>query len=83
MFDLDVSDDRVAVAALGRRLGLDVLSPAAQAADRSGAMPTDVARQLHDTGLTALVAEAYGGGGVPDVGTHMVAVEALAYGEPA
>ncbi len=82
MFDLDVSDDRVAVAGLGRTLGLDVLSPAAKDAERLRAVPAEVGKTLHETGLTVLVDEAFGGGGIPDVGTHMIAVEALSYGDP-
>ncbi len=82
MFDLDVSDDRVAVAALGRGIGLDVLSPVARAAEKQRSIPADVNRALHETGLTVLVDESHGGGGLPSIGTHMVAVEAMAYGDP-
>ncbi len=82
MFDLDVSDERIAVRDLGRSLGLDVLSPAAKDAERTRSVPSSVLGALHETGLTVLIDEAFGGGGVPDVGTHMIAVEALAYGDP-
>lgn len=82
MFDLDVSDDRVAVAALGRQIGLDVLSPVARAAEKAREIPAEVRQTLHETGLTVLIDEAYGGGGMASVGTHMGAVEALAYGDP-
>ena len=83
MFDLDMSDDRMAVASLARGLGLDVLSPAAKDAERHRAVPSAIRRTLHETGLTTVVDEAHGGGGVPDICTHMIAVEALAYGDPA
>ena len=83
MFDLDLSDDRLAVADLARSLGLDLLSPAAKDAERQRAMPRTIARTLLETGLTTLVDEAHGGGGLPDICTHMIAVEALAYGDPA
>ena len=83
MFDLDLSDDRMAVAGLARGLGLDVLSPAAKVAERNRAVPQAIRRALHETGLTTVVDEAHGGGGVPDICTHMIAVEALAYGDPA
>lgn len=82
VFDLDVSDERLAVRDLGRSLGLDVLSPAAKEAERSRRLPPSVLAPLHESGLTVLVDEANGGGGLPDVGTHLVAVEALAYGDP-
>lgn len=83
MFDLDLSDDRMAVADLARNLGLDLLSPAAKDAERQRAVPAAVTRTLHETGLTTLIDEAHGGGGLPDICTHMIAVEALAYGDPA
>ena len=83
MFDLDLSHDRMAVADLARNLGLDVLSPAAKDAERHRSVPDAVSRTLHETGLTTLVDEAHGGGGLPDICTHMIAVEALAYGDPA
>ena len=83
MFDLDLSDDRMAVAGLARGLGLDVLSPAAKEAEHQRAGPAAIRRTLHETGLATVVDEAYGGGGVPDICTHMIAVEALAYGDPA
>ena len=82
MFDLDVSDDRVAVAGLGRGIGLDVLSPAARAAEQARVIPVDVTQTLWDTGLTVLVDEQYGGGGIASIGTHMLAIEALSYGDP-
>jgi alkylation response protein AidB-like acyl-CoA dehydrogenase len=82
MFDLDVSDERLAVADLGRGLAMDVLSPAAKRAERERAIPAEVRRSLHETGLTTLVGEAFGGGGIPTIGTHMVAVEAMSYGDP-
>jgi alkylation response protein AidB-like acyl-CoA dehydrogenase len=82
VFELDVSDDRIAVAALARGLAVDILDPAAREAERSHAVPSAVGRALHSTGLLAMVDEAYGGGGVPDICTHMAAVEAFAYGDP-
>ena len=82
VFDLDVSDDRLAVVALGRSLGLDLLSPASKDAERAGAVPDAILRTLHETGLTVPVAEAFGGGGLPDIETHLAAVEVLSYGDP-
>ena len=83
MFDLDVSDDRTAVVHLARSLALDVVSPAAKAAEYQRVISADVMQTLHNTGLTTLVSESHGGGGVPEVGTHMIAVEGLSYGDPA
>ena len=83
MFDLDVSDDRTSVVDLARSLALDVLSPAAKDAEKQRAIPAEVMHTLHDTGLTTLVSDSHGGGGLPEVGTHMVAIEALSYGDPA
>ena len=82
MIDLDLSDEQQAVIELTRDLGLSELSPAARAAEAAGALPVGVASALHATGLTTPVAEAHGGGGIPDAVTHILAVEGLAYGDP-
>jgi alkylation response protein AidB-like acyl-CoA dehydrogenase len=82
MFDLDISDETVAVVSLCRSLGIDVLDPAAKASERSASVPDDVRRALFETGLTTPVDERFGGGGRPSAQTRFAAVEALAYGDP-
>jgi alkylation response protein AidB-like acyl-CoA dehydrogenase len=80
--DLDLTDEQRAVADLARDLGLRVLAPAARQAEAAGVVPDVVAAALHGTGLTAPVPEDFGGGGVPDAVTHLLAVEGFAYGDP-
>lgn len=82
MFDLDISDETIAVVSLCRALGMDVLSPSAKAAEGASAVPDDVRRALFETGLTTPVDEKFGGGGCPSTQTRFAAVEALAYGDP-
>ena len=80
--DLDLSDEQTAVAELARDLGGHVLAPAARAAETAGTVSDAVLVALHDTGLTAPVPESFGGGGLPDAVTHVLAVEGFAYGDP-
>ena len=82
MFDPDLTSEQEAVAELARDLGLQRLAPTARAAEKDRAVPADVRAALFETGLTTPVAEAFGGGGVPDALTQMVAIEGLAYGDP-
>ncbi len=81
MFDLDTSDETVAVTELGRNLGLNVLFPAAKEAERDGLIPQAVRQSLFESGLTVAVPEAFGGGGVPSCSTQVTATEALSYGD--
>jgi alkylation response protein AidB-like acyl-CoA dehydrogenase len=82
MFDLDTSEETNAVVDVSRALALDVLYPAARAAEKSGSVPDGVRRALFDTGLTAPVGEAFGGGGRPSCATQLAAIESLSYGDP-
>jgi alkylation response protein AidB-like acyl-CoA dehydrogenase len=82
MMDLEPADEHIAVAEVARGIGLDLLSPAARQAETDAAVPDGVWKTLTETGLTAPVPEEFGGGGVPDTVTQMIAVENLAYGDP-
>lgn len=81
MFDIDRSDDTLAVVELARSIAADLLAPAGRDADRVGVVPAAVDTALFDSGLVAPVAEAHNGGGVPSVVAHLSAVEALAHGD--
>lgn len=83
MFDIDRSDETVAVTELARSLATDLLDPAARDADRHAIIPGEIITALFETGLTAPVREEHGGGGVPSVAAHLAAVEALAHGDAA
>ena len=83
MFALDTTEETAAVVGLCRSLALDVLDPAASAAERSGSVTSTIRHALFETGLTAPIEVAFGGGGVPSLATQTAAVDALAYGDPA
>lgn len=74
--------ESLAIAELARDVGLRVLSPAARQAEADRAVPDTAWKALLETGLVAPVSEERGGGGIPDVGAQMIAVENLAYGDP-
>jgi hypothetical protein len=82
MMDLEPAEEHIAVAEVARGIGLELLSPAAREAETGAAVPEGVWKTLAETGLTAPVPEEFGGGGVPDTVTQMIAVENLAYGDP-
>lgn len=81
MLDLEPTEEHLAVAELARGLGLEVLAPAAREAETERSVPEGVWRTLFETGLTVPVPEEFGGGGIPDTVTQMIAVEQLAYGD--
>ena len=83
MMDLEPAEEHTAVAELARAIGLELLSPAAREAEAERAVPDSVWRALFETGLTVPVPEEFGGGGAVDAVTQMIAVENLAYGDPA
>ncbi len=83
MFDIDRSDETIAVTELARSLAVNVLEPAGRDADRLGTIPPAVSSALFDTGLMAPVHERHGGGGIPSTAAHLAAVEALAHGDAA
>jgi alkylation response protein AidB-like acyl-CoA dehydrogenase len=81
MTNLDLTDEQRAVAELARDIGTEVLWPVARQADESGLVPDVVWQQLFDTGLTVPVSEEFGGSGIGDAATWMIALENLAYGD--
>jgi alkylation response protein AidB-like acyl-CoA dehydrogenase len=82
MLDLELSEEHLAIAELARNIGLDVVSPAAREAESTRTVPAKVWTTLFQSGLTVAVPEKFGGGGIPDAVTQMIAVEGLAYGDP-
>jgi alkylation response protein AidB-like acyl-CoA dehydrogenase len=80
--DLGLDEEQRAVVELARRIGLEVLDPAAREADRTGQVPEKVWRTLLDTGLVTTVPARFGGGGLAGTYTWLVGVEELAYGDP-
>ncbi len=83
MLDLEPAEEHPEVAELARNVGLDLLGPAAHEAEEGRAVPTAVWQKLFETGFAVQVPEELGGGGVLDTVTETIAVENLAYGDPA
>ena len=79
--DIAPDDESLAVADLARRLGTEILAPAARASERAGDVPTKVWETLVGTGLTLSIPEELGGGGVIGPVARQVIVENLAYGD--
>lgn len=82
-FDLTVSEEQAAVRELVKSLATDVLSGAAREAEAERSVPPELWRTLLATGLTAPVAAEYGGGGVPDDLSQLIAVDGFGYGDAA
>jgi alkylation response protein AidB-like acyl-CoA dehydrogenase len=82
MLNIHLADDHLAVRDMCRNIATDVIAPSARQAETDGAVPQSVWKALVETGLTQAVDEKLGGSGVPDVLTHMIAAENLAYGDP-
>ena len=82
MFELDLSEEQIAVRDLSRDFATRVLAGAARDAETNRRVPDEVWRQVFETGLTAPASEDHGGGGIPDTLTHLVALEGLATGDP-
>jgi hypothetical protein len=83
MFNLEPAEEHAAVAEVARSIGTQLLSPAARDAEAAGAVPRAAWKSVFESGLVVPVAEDRGGSGVPDTLTHLLAVENLAYGDPA
>jgi alkylation response protein AidB-like acyl-CoA dehydrogenase len=81
-FDLQPTDEQHALRDTLRSFARDVIRPQARAVERSGATPDDLLRQIHEIGVTAPVAEEFGGGGTFDAITYCLAAEELAWGDP-
>lgn len=74
-------EEHEAVTELARSIATGILSPAAREAEQEQAVPKDVWIKLFESGLTVPIPEEFGGGGVPDTITQLLAVENLAFGD--
>ena len=82
MFDLSRELEHDAVTTVVADVAAALLDPAAREAEASRAVPERVWNGLLDIGLTTPVDVAYGGGGIPDPFTQLLAIEGLAHGDP-
>src|SRR5258705_2651592 len=82
MFELAPSEEQAAVIETLRGYAKEELRPAAKAAEQTKRVPAAIASELHAMGVTVPVPETMGGQGVPDLLTHMMIAEELAWGDP-
>jgi alkylation response protein AidB-like acyl-CoA dehydrogenase len=82
-FDLQPTEEQLALKETLADFAAQVLRPAARGAEAARRTPEEVARRLHELGVTAPVPEAHGGGGTFDALTYCIAAEELAWGDPA
>jgi acyl-CoA dehydrogenase len=80
-FDLQPSEEQEALRDTLQEFSKEVLRPAARSAESARQTPDDVARQIHEIGVTAPVSEEFGGGGTFDAVTYVMAAEELAWGD--
>jgi alkylation response protein AidB-like acyl-CoA dehydrogenase len=81
-FDLGPTEEQAALRETLHSLATDVLRPAGRAAESARRTGAEIAREIHGIGVTAPVAEEYGGGGTFDAVTYCIAAEELAWGNP-
>jgi alkylation response protein AidB-like acyl-CoA dehydrogenase len=81
-FDLEPTEEQQALRHTLHDLAESVLRPAARASEAARRVPPELARQVHEIGVTAPVAEDFGGGGRVDPVTYCIAAEELAWGDP-
>ncbi len=81
-FDLQPTDEQRALRDTLSDVARAVLRPAARDCESAGRVAPEIARQLHEIGITAPVAERFGGGGAIDPVTYCMVAEELAWGDP-
>jgi alkylation response protein AidB-like acyl-CoA dehydrogenase len=81
-FDLQPTEEQAALKETLADFAANVLRPAARDAEAAKSTPEDIARQVHDIGIAAPVAEEFGGGGAVDPVTYCLAAEEIAWGDP-
>jgi alkylation response protein AidB-like acyl-CoA dehydrogenase len=81
-FDLQPTEEQQALKDTLTTFATEVLRPAARDCEAAGETSAEIARQIHEIGVTAPVAEDFGGGGTFDAVTYCIAAEELAWGDP-
>ena len=80
-FDLALTEEQQALKETLHDFSSSVLRPAARASESAKRTAPEIARQIHEIGVTAPVAEEFGGGGTFDAVTYCIAAEELAWGD--
>jgi alkylation response protein AidB-like acyl-CoA dehydrogenase len=81
-FDLQPTEEQTVLRDTLHDFATEVLRPAARSCEAAKKTSPEIATQIHEIGVTAPVAEAYGGGGMLDAVTYCMAAEELAWGNP-
>lgn len=81
-FDLQPTEEQQALMTTLHELAAEVLRPEARACEAAKATSEAIATQVHEIGVAAPVAEAFGGGGTFDAVTSCIVAEELAWGDP-
>lgn len=81
-FDLQPTDEQKALRDTLHDFAAEVLRPAARACEEARSTAPEIARQAHEIGVTAPLAEEFGGAGLFDAVTHCIVAEELAWGDP-
>jgi acyl-CoA dehydrogenase len=81
-FELQPTEEQQALRDTLHDFAADVLRVQARDCERAKRTSGDIARQVHEIGVTAPVDESYGGGGFFDAVTYCIAAEELAWGDP-
>lgn len=82
-FDLSPSDEQQELKRVLHEIAERELRPVAREVEAQGEMPVGLWKLLWETGVTAPIAEEYGGAGLPDTVTMTIAAEELGWGDPA
>lgn len=81
-FGLQPTEEQEALRETLHELASQLIRPAARPSEEAGRTTSEVARAIHEIGVTAPVPENSGGGGMFDAVTHCIAAEELAWGDP-
>ena len=81
-FELQLNEEQEALKSTLHEFSEAVLRPAARDCEEAKQVTPDIARQIHEIGVTAPVPEEFGGGGTFDSVTYCIAAEELAWGDP-
>lgn len=81
-FDLQPTDEQRVLQETLHDFAAEALRPAARECESAGRTSQDLFKQAHEIGVTAPLAEEFGGAGLFDSVTHCIVAEELAWGDP-
>ena len=81
-FDLQPTDEQRVLQETLHDFAAEALRPAARACETAKATSEVISQQAHEIGVTAPLAEEFGGAGLFDAVTHCIVAEELAWGDP-